>query len=48
MLHRSITGEQRIWLDRLPADLELPFLFGVDSPDQVAATLATMFAERHP
>lgn len=48
VLHRSITREQRIWLDRLPADLELPFLFGVDSPDQVGATLASIFAERHP
>lgn len=47
-LHRSITGEQRIWLDRLPADIELPFLFGVDSPAEVASTLAAHIAERHP
>lgn len=38
-LHRSLTTEQSIWLQRLPADVELPFLFGVDSPETVADRL---------
>jgi anion-transporting ArsA/GET3 family ATPase len=39
-LHRSLTAEQAIWLERLPAAVDLPFLFGVDSPATVADHLA--------
>lgn len=39
-LHRSLTSEQAIWLERLPTHVELPFLFGVDSATTVADHLA--------
>ena len=47
VLHRSISDEQRIWLDRLPADTELPFLFGIDAPDRISAVLAEHITESH-
>ena len=39
-LHRSLTAEQAIWLDRLPTHLDLPFLFGAESASVVADRLA--------
>jgi anion-transporting ArsA/GET3 family ATPase len=39
-LHRSLTGEQAIWLERLPPHLDLPFLFGAESATVVADRLA--------
>lgn len=39
-LHRSLTAEQAIWLDRLPTHLDLPFLFGAESAAVVADRLA--------
>jgi anion-transporting ArsA/GET3 family ATPase len=35
-LHRSLVEEQRKWLDKLPPDLELPYLFGLFTPGEVA------------
>lgn len=39
-LHRSLTAEQAIWLERLPTSLDLPFLFGAESATVVADRLA--------
>jgi hypothetical protein len=39
-LHRSLTSEQAIWLERLPTHLDLPFLFGAESATVVADRLA--------
>jgi anion-transporting ArsA/GET3 family ATPase len=39
-LHRSLTAEQSLWLERLPTHLDLPFLFGAESASVVADRLA--------
>ncbi len=39
-LHLSLREGQRHWLSRLPADDELPYLFGLVTPTEVAAQLA--------
>jgi anion-transporting ArsA/GET3 family ATPase len=39
-LHRSLTSEQAIWLERLPTHIDLPFLFGAESAAVVADRLA--------
>src|SRR5690606_40390843 len=39
-LHQSLVAEQQIRLDRLPADGQLPYLFGVYTPAEVAANLS--------
>ncbi len=39
-LHRSLTEEQALWLERLPTHLDLPFLFGAESAVAVADQLA--------
>jgi len=39
-LHRSLVEEQRKWLDTLPADLTLPYLFGLFTPGEVAAHIS--------
>jgi anion-transporting ArsA/GET3 family ATPase len=36
-LHTSLWAEQQKWLDRLPADLTLPYMFGMFTPTEVAA-----------
>lgn len=36
-LHRSLVAEQRRWLEKLPPDLALPYLFGLFTPGEVAA-----------
>ncbi len=43
-LHRSLTTEQAIWLERLPTHLDLPFLFGAESASVVADRLADAMA----
>ncbi len=43
-LHRSLTTEQAIWLERLPTHLDLPFLFGAESASAVADRLADAMA----
>ena len=37
-LHQSLVAERQIWLDRLPGDVQLPYLFGVYTPSEVAPT----------
>ncbi len=39
-LHCELVEEQRRWLEALPPDRDLPFLFGVMTPAEVAALLA--------
>jgi anion-transporting ArsA/GET3 family ATPase len=39
-LHRSLVGEQHQWLAKLPADLTLPYLFGLFTPGEVAAHIS--------
>lgn len=39
-LHLEIQAEQRRWLDDLPPDRTLPFLFGVMTPSEVSARMA--------
>ncbi len=39
-LHRSLWQEQQTWLDKLPADLRIPFLFGLFTPGEVAARMS--------
>lgn len=39
-LHRSLFSEQQEWLERLPPDHALPYLFGLLTPGEVAARLA--------
>lgn len=39
-LHRSLVEEQHKWLDQLPADLTLPYLFGLFTPGEVAAHIS--------
>jgi Mrp family chromosome partitioning ATPase len=39
-LHRSLVDEQGKWLDKLPPDLELPYLFGLFTPGEVAAHIS--------
>lgn len=36
-LHISLWAEQQKWLERLPADLTLPYMFGLFTPTEVAA-----------
>lgn len=39
-LHLALQSEQQLWLQRHPADRELPFLFGIASSEGVASHLA--------
>jgi anion-transporting ArsA/GET3 family ATPase len=39
-LHRSLCSEQREWLAKLPADLSLPYMFGLFTPGEVAAHMS--------
>jgi anion-transporting ArsA/GET3 family ATPase len=39
-LHRSLVEEQGKWLDKLPPDLGLPYLFGLFTPGEVAAHIS--------
>jgi anion-transporting ArsA/GET3 family ATPase len=43
--HRALSAEQEVWLQRLPADRRLPFLFGLLTPGEVAARLADAWDE---
>lgn len=44
-LHLSLWEEQQRWLEELPADQLLPFLFGTITPTEVAALLADEIEE---
>lgn len=39
-LHRSLVVEQRKWLQALPSDLTVPYLFGLFTPGEVAAHIS--------
>jgi anion-transporting ArsA/GET3 family ATPase len=39
-LHRSLVAGQRTWLDALPSSLQIPFLFGVSDPREIAASIS--------
>lgn len=39
-MHRSIWHEQQVWLERVPHDLELPYMFGLFTPGEVAARMS--------
>ncbi len=43
LLHRSLWSEQQDWLQRLPPDHSLPYLFGVFTPGEVAARICDEF-----
>lgn len=40
LLHSDITGQQRQWIEALPDDPQLPYLFDVRTPAEVAERLA--------
>jgi len=40
LLHSDVTGQQRQWIEALPDDPQLPFLFDVRTPAEVAERLA--------
>lgn len=39
-LHTSLSTEQQKWLEKLPADLVLPYMFGLFTPAEVAAHIS--------
>ena len=42
-LHRSLLDEQSLWRARLSPDIELPYLFGMLTPGEVAARLSEIW-----
>jgi hypothetical protein len=42
-LHRALWGEQQEWLVRLPPEHQLPYLFGLFTPGEVAARMCDEF-----
>ncbi len=42
-LHRSLLNEQSLWRTRLSPDIELPYLFGMLTPGEVAARLSEVW-----
>lgn len=43
-LHRSLVSEQQIWLEALPSRLQVPFLFGMNDPFEIAESISTALA----
>lgn len=39
-LHKSLWSEQQTWLEKLPPDLTLPYMFGLFTPPEVAAHIS--------
>ncbi|HXV70038.1 MAG TPA: ArsA-related P-loop ATPase [Acidimicrobiia bacterium] len=39
-LHKSLWSEQQNWLEKLPPDLTLPYMFGLFTPPEVAAHIS--------
>ncbi|MCJ7755656.1 MAG: hypothetical protein MUP13_13935, partial [Thermoanaerobaculales bacterium] len=46
LMHNALRDEQQKWITELPPDLELPFLFGLHTPPEVAARLADVWGEK--
>jgi anion-transporting ArsA/GET3 family ATPase len=44
-LHHGLVASQQAWIRRLPAGLHLPYLFGIETPSEVAARLAPCWEE---
>lgn len=44
-LHRSLWSEQSTWLERLPGDLQIPYMFGLFTPGEVAARMSDQLEE---
>jgi anion-transporting ArsA/GET3 family ATPase len=44
-LHKALYEEQQRWIGELPPDRQLPFLFGLHTPPEVAARLADEWEE---
>ena len=45
VMHQTLREEQQKWLADLPPDVQLPFLFGLHTPPEVAARLADIWDE---
>ncbi len=45
VLHAGVHDSQRAWLDELPSDASLPYLFGLHTPGEVAARLADLLGD---
>jgi anion-transporting ArsA/GET3 family ATPase len=41
-LHKALVAEQQEWLERLPPNMTLPYMFGLFTPSEVAAHLSDM------
>lgn len=39
-LHRSLWDEQQLWLEKLPPELTIPYMFGLFTPGEVAARMS--------
>lgn len=39
-LHKALVASQREWLERLPPDMSLPYMFGLFTPTEVAAQVS--------
>jgi len=39
-LHKSLWSEQQTWLEKLPPDMTLPYMFGLFTPPEVAAHIS--------
>jgi len=44
-LHQALYEEQQRWMKELPPDVQLPYLFGLHTPPEVAARLADVWGE---
>ena len=40
LLHRSLWTEQEKWIEQVPADLQVPYMFGLFTPGEVAARMS--------
>lgn len=45
LMHNALREEQQKWMSELPPDMQLPFLFGLHTPPEVAARLADVLGE---
>jgi len=45
LMHKTLHEEQQKWITQLSPDVQLPFLFGLHTPPEVAARLADVWGE---